>query len=371
MPERDPRLTPLDAIIAAGSLDAVVLVPGANFRRLLGRDFHQNERPLMVFVPAEGQPAAVVPNLELASFDTLGFTGAIFDWRDETGYADAFAAAAAALPTLAGSRAIGVEAQRMRVFELMALQAAFPGARFVDAHAAISSIRLLKTADEIERLREAIRVSEAALEATLTQVRVGQTETEVAGILTRELFTHGAEGLAFEPIVAAGDNSAQPHAHPRPDYRLAPGDALLFDFGASYRGYNADITRTVFVGEVSDTDRAFYDVVRAANETGRAAVRPGRTAHEVDDAVQTLLEGSPFAAFRRHKTGHGLGLDVHEAPQIMRGNNAALQKGMVFTVEPGLYRLGECGVRIEDDVLVTADGALSLTTFSRDLRLVG
>jgi Xaa-Pro dipeptidase len=91
----------------------------------------------------------------------------------------------------------------------------------------------------------------------------------------------------------------------------------------------------------------------------------------VDDAVQTLLEGSRFAAFRRHKTGHGLGLDVHEAPQIMRGNAAALEPGMVFTVEPGLYRLGECGVRIEDDVVVTADGALSLTTFSRDLRLVG
>ncbi len=244
----------------------------------------------------------------------------------------------------------------MRVFVLRALEAAFPAAEFIDAQAEISALRLHKTPEEIALLREAIRISEAALEATLARVRAGMTETEVEAVLLRELFGHGADGLAFGPIVAAGDNSAQPHAHARPDYRIRPGDALLFDFGASHRGYLADITRTFFVDEVSENDRAFYDTVLRANETGQAATRAGRTAHEVDDAVQRLLEASPFAEFRRHKTGHGLGLDVHEAPQIMRGNDAVLEAGMVFTVEPGLYRLGECGVRIEDDMLVTETG---------------
>ncbi|HMQ93568.1 MAG TPA: Xaa-Pro peptidase family protein [Amaricoccus sp.] len=372
MPDRDPRLTPLRAVMASGSLDAVALVPGANFRRLLGRDFHQNERPLVLVVPAEGPPAAVVPNLEMASFSTLDFRGAIFDWRDENGFEHAFRALGGALGGLgaAGAR-IGVEAQRMRVFEATALQAAFPAAQLVDAHAAISSIRLRKAPEEVALLRQAIRISEAALEATLTQVRAGMTETEVAGVLMRELFDHGADGLAFEPIVAAGDNSAQPHARPRFDYRIRPGDALLFDFGASYQGYNADITRTFFVADASEKDRAFYDTVLAANEAGRAASRAGRSAHDVDDAVQRLLEASPFAAFARHKTGHGLGLDVHEAPQIMRGNAAVLESGMVFTVEPGLYRLGECGVRIEDDVLVTETGIDCLTTFPRELRILG
>ena len=269
-----------------------------------------------------------------------------------------------------GSR-IGVEGQRMRVFDLLALQKALPGAEFVDIHAEISAIRLHKTAAEMDLQRKAIRLSEAALEDTLSEIKVGMTETEIEGILLRNLFSHGADGLAFAPIVAAGDNAAKPHAHARPDYRIKPGDALLFDFGGSYQGYSADITRTFFVKEVSDYDRAFYETVLAANTKGRDVSRAGITASDVDDAVQKVLEQSQFAEFRRHKTGHGLGLDVHEAPQIMRGNMQVLEPGMVFTIEPGLYRSGEAGVRIEDDVVVTEDGIECLTSFPRELRLVG
>jgi Xaa-Pro dipeptidase len=363
-------LAPLHAVLAATGLDGLVLVPGANFRRVFGTDFHQMERPLQVIVPRQGSPVAIVPNLEMGSFLPLGFPGEIFDWRDEEGYMVAFTKAAAALPQLQAST-IGVEGQRMRVFDLFALRQVFPGASFSDAHADISSIRLHKTAAEIALLKEAIRLSEAALEATLQQVKAGMSEKEVEAILLGQLFAHGADGLSFAPIVAAGDNAAKPHAHARADYRIKAGDALLFDYGGSYQGYSADITRTVFVGHVSDHDRAFYETVLAANAMGRAVSRPGVTASDVDDAVQQVLEHSQFAAFRRHKTGHGLGLDVHEAPQIMRGNGQVLEPGMVFTIEPGLYRDGEQGVRIEDNVVVTESGIDCLTTFPRELRIVG
>ena len=364
-------LQPLHDVLARTGLDAVVIVPGANFRRVFKTDFHQMERPLAVIVPRDGEAVAVVPNLELGSFTPIGFPGKVFDWRDEVGYMGAFMAAGAALPQLHDGAKIGVEGQRMRVFDLFALQAALPGAMFVDIHAEISAIRLHKTTEEVELQRKAIRLSEAALEATLQEVRAGMTETEIEAILLRNLFSHGADGLAFAPIVAAGDNAARPHAHARPDYRIKPGDALLFDFGGSYQGYSADITRTFFVREVSEHDRAFYETVLAANARGREVSRPGITASDVDDAVQKVLEQSQFAEFRRHKTGHGLGLDVHEAPHIMRGNTQVLEPGMVFTIEPGLYRAGEAGVRIEDDVVVTDDGIDCLTSFPRDLRLVG
>jgi Xaa-Pro dipeptidase len=364
-------LQPLHAILARTGLDALVLVPGSNFRRVFGKDFHQMERPLAVIVPRQGQAVAVVPNLEMGSFRPIGFPGEVFDWRDETGYMDAFRAAGRALPQLGPGARIGVEGQRMRVFDLFALQEALPEARFVDAHAEISAVRLHKTPEEIALQREAIRLSEAALEATLGEIRVGMTEAEIEAILLRNLFTYGADGLAFAPIVAAGDNAAKPHAHARPDYRIKPGDALLFDFGGTHRGYSADITRTFFVGHVSEHDRAFYETVLAANEKGRQVSRPGITASEVDDAVLKVLEQSQFAAFCRHKTGHGLGLDVHEAPQIMRGNDQRLEPGMVFTIEPGLYRDGEAGVRIEDDVVVTEHGIECLTRFPRELRIVG
>jgi Xaa-Pro dipeptidase len=364
-------LAPLADVLARTGLDALVIVPGANFRRIFNKDFHQMERPLAVIVPRTGEAVAVVPNLEMGSFAAIGFPGQVFDWRDEAGYDGAFKSAGEALPQLRNGARIGVEGQRMRVFDLFALQKAFPGAEFVDAHAEISRIRLHKTADEIERLRKAIQLSEAALEATLVEIKVGMTETEVESILLRNLFAHGADGLSFAPIVAAGGNAAKPHAHARPDYRIKPGDALLIDFGGTYQGFSADITRTFFVKQVSDFDRAFYEAVLKANEQGRAASRPGIPASELDDAVLNVLERSQFATFCRHKTGHGLGLDVHEAPQIMRGNSQLLEPGMVFTIEPGLYRDGEAGVRIEDNVVVTESGIECLTSFPRELRLVG
>ncbi len=364
-------LEPVYSVLKETRLDAVAFVPGSNFRRLFGCDFHLMERPLVIIVPQQGEPVAIVPNLEMASFDRIGFDGKVFDWRDEVGYENAFRSAASAMPQLQGAVTIGLEAQRMRVFEQMALANAFPSASFSDAHAAISSVRLIKTEDEIAKLKKAIKISEDALEATLQEVRAGQSEKEIEAILLRQLFAHGADGLAFEPIVAAGDNAAQPHASARHDYRIKKGDALLIDFGASWQGYNADITRTFFIGEVSDFDRAFYNTVLDANERGKQTAKSGITAHQVDDAVQIVLENSQFSEFRRHKTGHGLGLDVHEAPQIMRGNSQVLEPGMVFTVEPGLYRAGECGVRIEDDVVVTENGIECLTNFPRQLRIVG
>lgn len=365
-----PELAPIRVAMTDAVLDAVAIVPGANFKKLFKRDFHLMERPLLVLIPLVGEAVAIVPNLELASFAEINFQGLVFDWRDEDGYRRAFADAASAMPQLASAR-FGIEAQRMRVFEYMALQASFANAKFVDAHADISTIRLHKTIDEVELLRRAIAISERALAATLDEVAIGQSEKQIEGMLVKQLFAHGAQGLSFQPIVAAGDNSAQPHASARADYFIKRGDALLFDFGANWEGYNADITRTFFVGEASDYDREFYQTVLAANQRGRQVCRCETSAGDGDDAVQQVLETSRFAEFVRHKTGHGLGLEVHEAPQIMRGNSQRLASGMVFTIEPGLYREGECGVRIEDVVLATDEGNECLTTFPRDLRVVG
>ncbi len=350
-------------------VDAVALVPGPNFERLYDASFGTNERPMVIVIPAEGTPAALVPNLELTSFAKLGFEGEVFDWRDQTSYNDAFAAMAGHLPL--GS--VAVEGQVMRVFTHHALTAANPGLNVVDAEYQIAGLRLKKTREEIAALSEAIRISEAALGETLDQVRAGMTETQVERILVAALFAHGADDQAFGALVAASDNSAHSHAHARDDYQIQSGDALLIDFGAKKHRFCADITRTVFVGHATDEAQAVYDTVLRANLMGHARTEPGATAHDVDDAVISVLEASPFADRIRTKTGHGLGRDVHEAPYIMRGNHQVLEPGMVFTNEPGLYRTGPggFGVRIEDDVLVTETGSRSLTTFPKELKVVG
>jgi len=347
-------------------VDAVALVPGPNFKRALGKGFGSNERPLVVVVPARGAAAAVVPNLELQSWALVDFPGATFYWRDQTGYAGAFAALADHLPL----NSVAVEGQVMRVFVDIALRAAYPGLAILDGETEISALRIRKTADDVARLERAIAISQSALDQTLATIRPGQTERQVEAALIQALFARGAEGLSFPPIVAAATNSARPHASARDDYALKPGDALLIDFGARVGGFAADITRTFFIGHADDTQQQVYDTVLRANLAGHAIAAPGVTAHGIDDAVTSLLEASPFAARIRHKTGHGLGREVHEAPYIMRGNHAALPVGTVFTNEPGLYDIDSFGVRIEDDILITETGNRSLTSFPKDLTIL-
>jgi len=360
------RLGDYAAMATALGVDAVALVPGPNFNRAVRHPFMSHERPFLLVVPARGDAAALVPNLELRSWDLVGFDGAVFDWRDQDGHAAAFAA----LTRHLNIASLAVEGQVMRVFVHHALKAAQPDLQIIDAEREISSLRVIKTPDDIDALRAAIAISERALARTLDTVRLGQTETDIEQTLVQALFAEGAEDQAFAPIVAAGDGSALPHAKARPDYRVKAGDALLLDFGARKHGFAADITRTVFLGHATDEAQAVYDTVLRANRRGHAVTCAGVTAHAVDDAVTRVLEASPYADRIRTKTGHGLGRDVHEAPYIMRGNDAVLAAGTVFTNEPGLYDVGHFGVRIEDDLLVTDDGCISLTTFPTDMMVL-
>ncbi|WP_069299287.1 M24 family metallopeptidase [Neptunicoccus sediminis] len=360
------RLAPYAAVAAELGVDAVALVPGPNFTRAVEHSFMSHERPFVLVIPAEGAPAALVPNLELGSWTLVGFEGAVFDWRDQTGYSDAFAAMMAHL----NIASIGVEGQVMRVFVHHALKQAQPDLRIVDAEREISALRMIKTDKDVAALQLAIRISERALHRTLDSVRLGQSEKEIEQKLVQMLFAEGADDLAFSPIVAAGDNSARPHAHARADYAVQAGDALLIDFGAYKDGFAADITRTVFLGHVSDEGREVYDTVLAANQAALDVTRAGVTAHEIDDAATGVLEASPYGDRIRTKTGHGLGRSVHEAPYIMRGNHMTLPAGTVYTNEPGLYQLGNFGVRIEDDVLITQDGYKLLTHFPKELMVL-
>lgn len=345
------------------NVDAVGLVPGSNFDRLFGQGFGTNERPILVVIPRTGNPAAIFPNLELPSVALLNFEGEVFDWYDETGYETAFQSLARSLPITS----IAVEGQSMRVFVQQAIARAWTGIRTLDAEFAISGLRLCKTEQELATMAEVAALSEKALGETLELIRAGMTELDIKRLLTSALFRNGAEDLAFGPIIAAADNSARLHAHARGDYQIRKGDALLIDFGARLDGFCSDISRTVFIGEASDEAREVYAAVQKAHALCFAVTKAGVTAGYVDDAVISALEASAFADRIKCKTRHGLGRDVHEQPYIARGNSQILLPGMVFTNEPGLYKDGAFGIRIEDEVVVTEAGCRSITSFSRDL----
>lgn len=361
------RLSRLTASIARAGLDAVAMVPGANFYFLTGVHFHLMERPTVLFVSAAGERFAVIPVLERARWQASMPDVETIYWQDADGFATAFETLAKRFHP----GRLGVEGQRMRFFEAEVLRRSFGNTLVTDAHDAVSAMRLHKDVAEIAALRRAIAISERAWLETMDKVRAGMSEADVRQDLVAAMNAAGAEGMAFEPIVLSGAAAADPHGSPSAGRKLARGDALLIDFGAAWGGYNADITRTVFVETVSDEHRAIYDAVANANARGREIATPGMTLDTLDRDVTATLRAGGFPELIVHKTGHGLGLDVHEAPQVMIGNHQVLEPGMVITIEPGLYRNGEVGVRVEDDVLITQSGAESLTTLDRSLRLVG
>ena len=234
----------------------------------------------------------------------------------------------------------------------------------------VETLRERKDESEIARIATAADVATSALERTLPQVRTGMTELAVAGILERELRNAGSEGFAFPSIVASGPRSALPHAHSSAR-ALATGDFLLMDFGAVVDGYCSDVTRTMTVGPASAEHRAMYDVVRVANERGVAGVRPGMSGRDADALARDYIERAGFGPLFGHSLGHGIGLEVHEAPRLARTAEGVLSEGAVVTIEPGLYRPGWGGVRIEDDVVLGADGPRLLTNFPRELLELG
>jgi D-alanyl-D-alanine dipeptidase len=197
----------------------------------------------------------------------------------------------------------------------------------------------------------------------------GRPEHEIADELAHLLVAHGHERAEFT-IVAGGPNSASPHHEPGAR-TIVPGDVVVMDFGGTLDGYASDTTRTVAVGEPSAAIREIHGVVRAAQEAGCDAVRPGVAAQDVDRAARRVIEEAGHGAAFVHRTGHGIGLEVHEAPYIIDGNPTRLEPGMVFSVEPGIYLEGRFGVRIEDIVAVTEDGVERLNTSDRALRPVG
>jgi Xaa-Pro dipeptidase len=358
------RLKRLGPQLEADKLDCLALVPGANLTYLTGLHFHLGDRPTVAFFRADRPPALVLPALELqkvAGMESLE----LFPWADEDGYDAAFQRAVAAYE-LAGAR-IGVEAFTMRYVEASLLRTYALSCELVPADQVVGELRMRKEPDEVAQMRRAAEMAQEALSAILPGIAPGMTEREIAGQLKLQILAAGAENLSFEPIVSTGPNAANPHALPS-DRVLRAGDFLLFDWGLYTEGYASDITRTFPVGEMDPEMRAIYEAVKRANAAGREAVRPGVTCSTVDAAARAVIEEAGYGEFFTHRTGHGLGMEIHEPPYIVAGNERVLEVGMTFTIEPGIYLPGKNGVRIEDDVVVTEDGCESLTTMSRDWR---
>lgn len=363
------RLERLRQQIDAHGLDGIALVPGPNMVYISGIRCHLSERPIVLFIPIDDDPAIIIPTLEAMKAEAAGIPGErIFAWSDDEGYMGAFQRACAHLEL--ADYLLGVEALHMRVLELQTLQRYAPGLQTAHAESVLSPLRMVKESDEVAAMEKAVAIAEKAMKRLVPRIKIGMTEKQVAAMLTQELLANGADTLAFEPIVCAGPNSAVPHAVPtnRP---LQQGDLLIIDWGVYVDDYPSDLTRTFAVGKLEPELAHIHEVVKQANAVGRETARPGVTGEEVDRMAREVIEDAGYGTYFIHRTGHGLGLEVHEPPDMSSLNTRPLMEGNVFTIEPGIYLPGRGGVRIEDNVVVTIDGTRTLTSFPRDLITVG
>jgi Xaa-Pro aminopeptidase len=239
----------------------------------------------------------------------------------------------------------------------------------VPAGGLVEGLRAVKDPGEIDTIRAAAKLADAALQDVLAGGLVGRTEREIALEIEFAIRRRGAESISFPPIVAAGEHGALPHAVPR-DIPIAAGTLVVVDWGAQLDGYASDCTRTFATGELDPRDRAVYDLVLRAQEAALAAVRPGPTGKEVDAVARAIIDDAGHAEHFGHGLGHGVGLEVHEGPRLSKQGQDVLAAGNIVTVEPGVYVPGAVGVRIEDLVVVTDDGHEVLSGLSKELRTV-
>jgi Xaa-Pro aminopeptidase len=239
----------------------------------------------------------------------------------------------------------------------------------VSAGDLVEPLRAIKEPDEIQRIREATEIADAGLRQVMETGLIGRTEVEVATELERSMREHGARGVSFEAIVAAGPHGALPHAQPRP-VTIGSGELVVIDWGAEFQGYCSDCTRTLATGDPGEQAQAAYELVRKAQLAGLEAVSSGVRGRDADAAARAVIEDAGYGDYFGHGLGHGVGMEVHEAPRLSQRSDSTLATGNVVTVEPGVYLPGQFGVRIEDLVVVTDSGREILTSVPKELIFV-
>ena len=326
---------------------------------LIGFDCDPHERQMFLFVYENQEPNLFVPALEVAraqaslNFPVFGYMDSENPWKKiKDGLKNT------------DSTTVYAEFDHLNVTKFQGLQRVFSG-RFENITPYIQQLRLIKSADEIQKMMVAGSYADKAVNIGFENISLDHTETDIIAQIDFAMKREGYE-MSFDTMVLTGDNAANPHGIPGAN-KVEKDALLLFDLGVLVNGYASDMTRTVAVGQPDQFKKDIYQLTLEAQEAALAFIKPGVTAHEVDRAARSVIEKAGYGQYFNHRLGHGIGMDVHEFPSIMEGNDMVIQEGMCFSVEPGIYIPGKVGVRIEDCGVVTKDGFDLFTSTSKDL----
>lgn len=353
-------------LMAERGVDLLVLFPGPNLLYLTGFREEPAERMLLTLIPAQGEPCLIVPQLYEEHLRRDSWIEDLRVWQDGE---DPVALLGKTIGEKAPSPRRVLVDDRLWAQFLLPLQRVCPEAVFETASSILSELRMRKDPEELALMRRAAAVADEVFDWVCAQAIEGLTERELAAMIEAEMRRLGGEGTAFETLVASGPNGALPH-HRAGTRRIQKGDLVILDYGCRIGGYHSDITRTVACGPPAEEARKIYEIVREAQERAVQAVRPGVPAQEIDGVARSVITEAGYGERFIHRTGHGIGLEVHEPPYLVEGNALPLEAGMAFSVEPGIYLPGRFGVRIEDIVVVTSEGVERLNQADLELRIL-
>jgi len=363
------RLLKLQSLMASFGFQAIAINAGGWLKYITGLEFHLSERPIILLVPQNGEPALFFPKLEQQKAISSNIPLKLFAYgEDSKEWADNLRSAMDELGL--NGKAIGVPPESMRFLELELLKNASDSLHFSSAAELFKKLIIQKDKIEIDCIKKAVSIAEKALLALLSSPISGCTEREIANRLVIKLLENGSEpNLPFNPIIASGANSANPHAVPG-DRIILEGDLVVIDWGATVGGYISDITRTFQVGHINQNFERIAEVVLQANHAAREIAKPGISASVVDGTARSVITAAGYADYFTHRTGHGIGMFAHEEPYISETSQTELAPGMVFTIEPGIYFPDRGGIRIEDDVLISMGGVETLTSLPRKIMAI-
>lgn len=353
------RLKKIRLRMSESGLDHLIISDPVSVYYLTGLTIHPGERMLALLLDME-QALLIVNRL----FPVTPPDGLTLAWYSDT--EDPVALLSGFLDSRSDST-IGIDKAWPARF-LLRLQALRPGVRYCNGSAAVDDVRMIKDAEERQKMREASRLNDKAMEALMARIPEKQSEVQMIASL-QQIYGELGSGFSFEPIICYGANCADPH-HSCDGSTVKAGDSVILDIGCTHEKYCSDMTRTVFYQEVTPEAETVYKLVLEANLAAIAAVRPGARFRDIDAAARSVIEAAGYGPYFTHRTGHAIGLEVHDAGDVSAVNDASLEPGMIFSIEPGIYLQGRLGVRIEDLVLVTEEGCEVLNKVPKELAVI-
>ena len=361
------KINEIKNYLQKNDVDAAFITTPDNVFYVSGFRSEPHERLLGVMIFKDAEPFVICPLMEVPDLKASGWTFEAVGHQDTEDAWEVLASVAAKREV--PLKNIAIEKSHLTVERLERMEELFVGAAFHRLDEQMNNMRNIKSEEELEKLRKAAALADYAIEVGCKEIAEGKTELEILMAIEFEMKKKGAEKMSFDTMVLSGPKTASPHGTPG-DRKIQKGDFILFDLGVVYEGYCSDITRTVAFGEPSAKQREIYETVKKAEETAIDLIRPGVKACDLDKAARNVITEAGYGEYFTHRLGHGLGISVHEFPSVTGTNEMKLEEGMVFTVEPGIYHPEITGVRIEDDVVVTADGVEVLTKFPKELQII-